>query len=65
MKYLLILALGLVTMTSCSNNGGESGAVDDGKHAEDADTLKKLQPATDTARGEDRVDTERRDSVNR
>jgi hypothetical protein len=66
----LILAAGLfMAIQSCSNNGGESGVVDDGMRAADSngalpdDTTLMHNGRTDTsAKGEDRVDTERRDS---
>lgn len=67
----LILAAGLfMAIQSCSNNGGESGVVDDGMKPVDAngglpdDTTQMQNGRTDTsAKGEDRVDIERRDST--
>jgi hypothetical protein len=66
----LILAAGLfMAIQSCSNNGGESGVVDDGMKPADAngalpdDTAQMNNGRIDTAKGEDRVDTERRDST--
>ena len=59
-------------LLSCSNNGGESGAVDDG-FSGTGDTNAGLpdtpnmapSPQIDTAKGEHREDTERRDSATR
>lgn len=69
MKKLLLAAGLFMAIQSCSNNGGESGAVDDGMKAVDTngalpdDTAQMNNGRIDTARGEDRVDTERRDST--
>lgn len=58
-----------MAIQSCSNNGGESGAVDDGMRATDSngalpdDTAQMNNGRIDTSKGEDRVDTERRDST--
>jgi hypothetical protein len=69
MKKLLLAAVLFVAIQSCSNNGGESGAVDDGMKAADTngalpdDTAQMRNGRIDTsAKGEDRVDIERRDS---
>jgi hypothetical protein len=55
-------------LQSCSNNSGESGVVNDGIKTVDSngalDDSKKQprDPSVDTAIGDDRVDTEKRDS---
>lgn len=64
-------AIGLFVFMSCSNNSGESGVQDDGfKGAGDpngglSDTQKNYTPRTDSALGEDRVDTWKRDSASK
>lgn len=70
MMKKLILAAGLfMALQSCSNNGGESGAVDDGMRPADSngalpdDTAQMRNGRIDTsAKGPNRVDIERRDS---
>lgn len=62
----MILA-GFVFLQACNSNPGESGAVDDGIKAVDengalSDTTKNFDPSVDTALGDDRVDTEMRDT---
>ena len=60
------MVVGFILVQSCSNNGGESGVQDDGfKGASDSNgglpnTEQPTNPQTDTARGEHRVDTEKR-----
>jgi hypothetical protein len=68
-KILAGLSLAMI-MTACSNNGGESGAVDDGfKGAGDPNgglpdsANTKHNPEIEPSKGEQRVDTERRDST--
>lgn len=58
-----------MAIQSCSNNGGEGGAVDDGMRPADPngalpdDTAQMNNGRIDTsAKGENRVDIERRDS---
>lgn len=69
MKKLLVIVSSFLILQACSNNGGESGAVDDGiKEVGDQngglpDTAGKPNPSTDTTMGEDRVDTQKRDST--
>ena len=69
MKKALILITGFFILQSCSNNGGESGTVNDGIKAVDsngglADTPRTTnQSLTDTSKMEDRVDIEKRDTV--
>jgi PBP1b-binding outer membrane lipoprotein LpoB len=69
MKKVLVVIASVMFLLSCSNNGGESGAVNDGFNgAGDTngglpDTPKiQRNPNIDTAVGDPRVDTERRDS---
>ncbi len=68
MKKIIIALIGLMTIVACSNNNGESGVQNDGfKGAGDPngglnDTLTRNHPATDSATGENRVDTWKRDS---
>lgn len=70
MKKIFIVIAGFMFLCSCSNNGGESGAVNDGfDGAGDTngglpDTPKiQRNPNIDTAVGDPRVDIERRDST--
>lgn len=72
MKKLLIVAFSLGILQSCSNNGGESGAQNDGFNgAADSNggladtTHKKDQSATDTSKMEHRVDLSKRDTFNK
>lgn len=69
MKKALIILAGVFALQACSNNGGESGAVNDGIKTVDsngglADTAYNTQTTapTDTAKGEDRVDISKRDT---
>jgi hypothetical protein len=71
MIKILIMAAGFLLLQSCSNNGGESGAVDDGIKAIDsngglADTpYNQSTSVTDTARLENRVDLSKRDTFDK
>jgi hypothetical protein len=70
MKKILILAAGIITLQACNpsnNNPGESGTVDDGIKTVDengalSDTTKQFNPSVDTTIGDNRVDTEKRDT---
>ena len=67
MKKIVIVLAGFICLQACSNNGGESGTVDDGIKAVDengalSDTTKNFDPSVDTALGDNRVDTEKRDT---
>jgi hypothetical protein len=68
MKKILIVMTSLVMLASCSNNGGESGAVNDGfSGAGDPngglpDSNRNESPRTDTSSGEHRVDLSNRDT---
>jgi len=67
MKKIVIILAGFVFLQACNSNPGESGTVDDGIKAVDengalSDTTKNFNPSVDTALGDDRVDTEMRDS---
>jgi hypothetical protein len=70
MKKILIVLTTFFCLQACSNNSGESGAVNDGIKGVDsngglADTPYKtpVSPQTDTAKMEDRVDIEKRDTL--
>ena len=66
-----MILIGSALMTACGNDGGEGGVVNDGfKGGADPngglpDTMQHMDPAIDSSRGEDRVDTEKRDTVPR
>ena len=68
MKKVLIIAMGFIFLQACSNNEGEGGVQNDGMKRGDtngglADTaFKGDQSATDTAKGEHRVDISKRDT---
>ena len=67
MKKILMVLAGFIFLQACNSNPGESGTVDDGIKAVDqngalSDTTKNFDPSVDTALGDDRVDTEMRDS---
>ena len=67
MKKIMTVLAGFVFLQACNSNPGESGTVDDGIKAVDqngalSDTTKNFNPSVDTALGDDRVDTELRDS---
>lgn len=71
MKKILICLTAWTLFIACNNNPGESGAVNDGFKG-GADPNGALpdsaglhtNPAVDTAIGDNRVDTEKRDSIN-
>lgn len=68
MKKILIALAVFAVFESCSNNGGESGTVNDGIKPVDsngglADTpYTHLNPATDSSKMENRVDLSKRDT---
>ena len=68
MIKILLIAVSFMYLQSCSNNGGESGAVNDGIKPVDsngglADTpYTHSNAATDTSKMEDRVDLSKRDT---
>jgi hypothetical protein len=71
MKKALLILISSTIILACSNNPGESGTVNDGyKGASDANGALpnsdsfNATPAIDTSiKGNNRVDTERRDST--
>lgn len=71
MKKVLVIAMSFVLLQACSNNRGESGAVDDGfkgygdSNGGLADTTynRENQSNTDTSKGEHRVDISTRDTL--
>lgn len=70
MKKMLVFITGLFLTVACSNNPGESGTVNDGfKGGADANGALSdssglnPNPTVDTAVGNHRVDTERRDTL--
>ena len=71
MKQVFIILMSFVLLQACSNNNGQSGTQDDGIKTVDtngglADTARTTdQSATDTAKGEDRVDISKRDTFNK
>lgn len=71
MTKLLIAATAFLLLQSCSNNGGESGAVNDGIKAVDsngglADTpYNSSTSVTDTSKMENRVDLSKRDTFDK
>ena len=65
MKFITTVFVSLMILTAC-NNSGESGAVNDGDSAgrvRNNDINPPADPATDTSRGEHRVDIQKRDSL--
>ena len=68
---LMIVATAFLFLQSCSNNGGESGAVNDGIKAVDsngglADTAyNNSTSVTDTSKLENRVDLSKRDTFDK
>ncbi len=71
MKKILFVLISAALLQACTGQGGESGTINDGFSgiADDngalPDTLTNPNPAIDTSiKGEQRVDIERRDSVN-
>jgi hypothetical protein len=72
MKKASIVILGFIVFVACNNpNPGESGVVNDGIQAVDSNgafsDTTRLNPNSnvDSSVGDDRVDTEKRDSANR
>lgn len=68
MKKLLSIMMSITILQACSNNGGQTGVQNDGMKLGDtnggrADTLVTSdQSATDTSKGEHRVDISNRDT---
>jgi hypothetical protein len=68
MKKVLILFMSVGILQACSNNGGQTGVQNDGMKLGDtngglADTARTTdQSATDTLKGEHRVDISTRDT---
>ena len=67
MKKILMLMMSIAFIACNNPNPGESGTVDDGIKAVDSngaleDSPQQFNPGVDTAIGDDRVDTEKRDS---
>jgi len=68
MKKGLMIIASFFLLQACSNNGGESGVVNDGIKAVDSNGAlddSRRQPrdsSVDSSIGDDRVDTEKRDS---
>lgn len=68
MKKVLIALMSIAMLQACSNNEGQTGVQNDGMKLGDtngprADTLVTTdQSATDTAKGEHRVDISTRDT---
>ncbi len=67
-KVIAMLSL-VAVLQACSNNGGESGVVNDGIRASDSNgalpdghNVPANPSSVDTAHGDHRVDTEKRDS---
>lgn len=71
MKKIAIAILIGGVLHACGPNSTQSGVDNDGIKAVDRngalpdDTTIRANPSIDTAKGENRVDTERRDSLNR
>jgi hypothetical protein len=66
MKSLVPVLLSLTVLFGCTNSG-ESGAVNDGDspgRAKNKTINPPADPATDTSKGEHRVDIQKRDSFN-
>jgi hypothetical protein len=68
MKKLLILAMSFGFLQACTNNNGNRGVQNDGMKTADSNggladtTFRGDQSATDTAKGEHRVDISKRDT---
>lgn len=68
MKKVFAILMSFALLQACSNNNGESGVQNDGIKTVDsngglADTTRTTnQSATDTSKGEDRVDLSKRDT---
>ena len=66
MKKAFVILLSIFVLSACSNNGGERGTTNDGfdgvsdTNGALPDTPYQAHPSTDTAKGEHRVDTEKR-----
>jgi hypothetical protein len=70
MRKVFVLIAGFAFLTACSNNGGQSGVMNDGMKLGDtngglADTSYSNQGATDTSQLENRVDISTRDTANK
>lgn len=71
MKKVFAAIFSLALLQACSNNGGQTGVQNDGMKLGDtngglADTARTTdQSATDTSKGEDRVDLSKRDTFNK
>ena len=67
MKKAAVILAGVFFLAACSNNGGQTGVQNDGMKLGDtngglADTMYRNQSATDTSKGEHRVDLSKRDT---
>ena len=68
MKKVLVIMMSIAILQACSNNGGQTGVQNDGTKIGDtnqglADTAYGPdQAATDTSKGEHRVDLSKRDT---
>lgn len=68
MKKVFVFMTGVVLLTACSNNGGQTGVQQDGMKLGDtngglADTAQTTnQSPTDSSKGEHRVDIATRDT---
>ena len=68
MKKVLSILMSIVVLQACSNNGGQTGVQDDGMKLGDTNggradtTVTSDQSATDTSKGEHRVDISTRDT---
>lgn len=71
MKKVLAILMSFVVLQACSNNGGQTGVQNDGMKLGDtngglADTARTTdQSATDTSKGEHRVDLSNRDTFDK
>jgi hypothetical protein len=71
MKKVFAILMSFVLLQACSNNNGQSGVQDDGMKLGDtngglADTARTTdQSATDTSKGEHRVDLSKRDTFDK
>ena len=71
MKKFWILLISIGMLQACSNNGGETGSQNDGIKTVDsnggaADTAQTTdQSATDSSKGEHRVDLSKRDTFDK
>ena len=67
MRKVFLLMTGIAFLYACSNNGGQTGVMNDGMKLGDtngglADTAYAGQSATDTSKLENRVDISTRDT---